>query len=157
MIIIIDNYDSFTYNLFQYAGIVNKDIHVYQNDKINVQKIKKLNPSHIIISPGPGRPENSGVSVDVINELKGDFPILGICLGHQVIGYVFNSIIATSKNIYHGKTSKIFHNGDSIFNNIPSPFEATRYHSLVIERSSISDCIDIIASADDSNVLGIKH
>ena len=157
MIIIIDNYDSFTYNLVQYASETDKDIQVYKNDEISIEKIKALNPSHIIISPGPGRPENSRISIAVINELKSDIPILGICLGHQAIGYVFKAEIINSKEIYHGKTSQIFHNEDSIFNDVPSPFDATRYHSLIIKKTSIPDSIDIIATTNDSDVMAIKH
>ena len=157
MIIVIDNYDSFTYNLVQYTGMIDNSVCVYKNDQITIKEIKKLNPSHIIISPGPGRPEDSGISVKIIEELKSDFAILGICLGHQAIGYAFNANITNANDIFHGKTSKILHNGDGIFDNIPSPFIATRYHSLIIEKSSIPDSIDTIAKTANGVVMGIKH
>ena len=157
MNIIIDNYDSFTYNLVQYVGEIDSEIRVYKNDKIDVEKITSIAPDHIIISPGPGRPENSGVSIDVIEKLKGKFPILGVCLGHQVIGHVFGASIVTSENIMHGKTSHINHNGQDIFRGIPSPLEATRYHSLIIDENSLPKELEIIAKTSEGLIMGIKH
>jgi len=157
MNIIIDNYDSFTYNLAQYIGIIDSDIKVYKNDSITVDEIISLNPKHIIISPGPGRPESAGVSVEVIKNLKGKIPILGICLGHQAIGYAFGASVINADDIFHGKVSDIFHNNDRLFSNIPSPFNATRYHSLIIDGNSLSNKFEIIARTSNNLVMGIKH
>jgi len=157
MNIVIDNYDSFTYNLVQYIGEIDSDVKVFKNDDISIDSIVKLKPDHIIISPGPRRPENSGISIDIIKELKSEFPILGICLGHQAIGYVHGAKIINAKDILHGKTSKIYHNNDSIFYNIPSPFVATRYHSLIIDRESLNDDFRIIAKTNSNLIMGIKH
>ena len=157
MNIVIDNYDSFTYNLVQYIGEINSNIKVFKNDEISIDTIIKLNPDHIIISPGPGRPENSGISIDIIKELKDKFPILGICLGHQAIGLAHRAKIINADDIFHGKTSKIYHNNDSIFYNIPSPFTATRYHSLIIDRKSLNGDFKIIAKTSSDVIMGIKH
>jgi len=157
MNIVIDNYDSFTYNLVQYIGKVNSEIKVFKNDEIDINDIRELNPEHIIISPGPGRPENSGVSLDIINQLKTKIPILGICLGHQAIAYTHGAKIINSDNIYHGKTSEIYHNGDQIFSDIEDPFIATRYHSLVIDKKSLNKDFEIIAWTESEVIMGIKH
>ena len=157
MNIIIDNYDSFTYNLVQYVGQIDSDIKVFKNDKISIEEIIELVPDHIIISPGPGRPENSGITVEIIRELKDRFSILGICLGHQAIGYAYDSIISNAEDIFHGKTSKIYHDSDPIFNEIPSPFVATRYHSLIIDEESLHDDLKIIAKTNAGTIMGIKH
>jgi para-aminobenzoate synthetase component 2 len=158
MILMIDNYDSFTYNLVQYLGELGQALKVVRNDKITISQIKKLKPSRIVISPGPGRPEDAGISCDVIREFAPKIPILGVCLGHQCIGYVYGGKIINAKSLMHGKTSLIYHNGKTIFKNIPSPFEATRYHSLVIERRSLPSVLEIIArTKKDNEIMGIKH
>ncbi len=157
MNIVIDNYDSFTYNLVQYIGEVNSQVKVFKNDEIDIDHILKLNPEHIIISPGPGRPENSGVSLDIINQLKTKIPILGICLGHQAIAYSHGAKIINADNIYHGKTSEIYHNGDQIFSDIEDPFIATRYHSLVIDKESLNKDFEIIAWTESEVIMGIRH
>ncbi len=140
MILMIDNYDSFTYNLVQYFGELNATLKVYRNDEITIDKIKKMNPAQIVISPGPGRPDGAGISVDVIKEFAGKIPILGVCLGHQCMGYAYGGKIVQAKELMHGKTSAIYHNGEGIFNGLENPFEATRYHSLVIDKQSLPDC-----------------
>jgi len=157
MILIIDNYDSFTYNLVQYLGQLHNNLKVFRNDKISVARIKRLNPDKIVISPGPGRPEDAGISCELIDKLKGRVPILGVCLGHQAIGYVFGGKIIQAKNIMHGKTSMIYHNKKTIFKNIPSPFEATRYHSLLVERKTLPDELEITAWTKDKEIMGLKH
>lgn len=158
MILMIDNYDSFTYNLVQYLGALGANIKVFRNDKITIGAIKKLAPKKIIISPGPGRPEDAGISTRVIKEFSGKIPILGVCLGHQAIGYVYGGKIIGAKKLMHGKTSMIYHNKKDIFRNIPNPFEATRYHSLVVERKSLPKCLDITAwTKGDNEIMGLKH
>ena len=157
MILMIDNYDSFTYNLVQYLGELGEDIRVFRNDKITVNKIKKLRPGKIVISPGPGRPENAGISCDVIREFGGKVPILGVCLGHQCIGYVYAGRIIGAKRLMHGKTSLIFHDRKTIFKGIPNPFEATRYHSLIVERKSLPRCLEITAWTREKEIMGLKH
>ena len=157
MNLIIDNYDSFTYNLVQYVGEIDPDIKVFKNDKISIEEVNHLTPKNIIISPGPGRPEDAGISIEIIKKLKGKIPILGICLGHQAIGLAHGSKIINAEDVYHGKTSKIYHGNDSIFNNISSPFSATRYHSLIIDKKSLSDDFQVIATTKDGTVMGIRH
>ena len=157
MILMLDNYDSFTYNLVQYFGELGQDIKVFRNDKITINKIKQLRPKKIVISPGPGRPEDAGISCDCIGEFAGKIPILGVCLGHQAIGFVYGGKIIQAKKLMHGKTSLIYHNKKEIFKGIPNPFEATRYHSLVVEKKSLPDCLEITAWTKDSEIMGIKH
>lgn len=157
MILMIDNYDSFTYNLVQYLGELGAYIKVYRNDKIAVNLIKKLKPSKIVISPGPGRPEDAGISCEVIREFAGNIPILGVCLGHQVLGFCFGGRIIGAKQLMHGKTSLIYHNRKDIFKGIPNPFEATRYHSLVVERKTLPRCLEITAWTKDKEIMGLKH
>jgi len=157
MILMIDNYDSFTYNLVQYLEELGQKICVYRNDAITIRDIEKLNPSSIVISPGPGRPENAGISCEVIKEFCGKIPILGVCLGHQAIGYCFGGKIVQAKKLMHGKVSKIYHNKKDIFKNIPNPFLATRYHSLVVEKKSLPSCLEITASTNDHEIMGLKH
>ena len=157
MNIIIDNYDSFTYNLAQYIGEIDPDIEVFKNDSLSIDQIIALKPKHIIISPGPGRPEDAGVSVEVIKNLKDQVPILGICLGHQAIGYAFGAEIINADDIFHGKVSKIFHNNENLFHKIPSPFTATRYHSLIIKEASLPINFNIIAKTSNGLIMGIKH
>jgi anthranilate synthase/aminodeoxychorismate synthase-like glutamine amidotransferase len=157
MNIIIDNYDSFTYNLAQYIGEIDPDIKVYKNDSLSIDEIITLGPKHIIISPGPGRPEDAGISVEIIKNLKGQIPILGICLGHQAIGYAFGAAVINADDIFHGKVSNIFHDNDNLFRKVPSPFTATRYHSLIIKEASLSNDFNIIARTSNNLVMGIKH
>src|SRR4030042_137103 len=157
MILMIDNYDSFTYNLVQYFGELGQNIRVFRNDKITLQQIKRLNPDKMVISPGPGRPENAGISCAVIKEVAGKIPILGVCLGHQAIGYVYRGKIIGAKKLMHGKTSRIYHNKQTIFKGIPNPFEATRYHSLIVEKKSLPECLDIIAWTREGEIMGLKH
>jgi len=157
MILMIDNYDSFTYNLVQYLGELGQNIKVFRNDKINISKIKKLRPERIVISPGPGRPEDAGISCAVIKEFAGRIPILGVCLGHQCLGYVYAGKIIGAKRLMHGKTSRIYHNKQTIFKGIPNPFEATRYHSLIVERKSLPECLQITAWTKDNEIMGLKH
>jgi len=157
MIVVIDNYDSFTYNLVQYLGELGGDPVVYRNDEITIPKIKKLKPSKIIISPGPGTPDDAGISKDVIRAFSGKIPILGVCLGHQCIGEVYGGKIVIANRIMHGKTSKVYHNGKTIFKGIKNPFEATRYHSLIIRRDSISKILEITAETKEKEIMGVKH
>jgi anthranilate synthase/aminodeoxychorismate synthase-like glutamine amidotransferase len=157
MLLVIDNYDSFTYNLVQYLGELGQDIRVYRNDKITLKDIEALKPEKIVISPGPCTPKEAGISVDLIKHFAGRIPILGVCLGHQSIGYAFGGEIIHAKKLMHGKTSIINHDGKTIFENLPNPFEATRYHSLVIERESIPDELEISAETDDGEIMGVRH
>lgn len=157
MNVIIDNYDSFTFNLVQYIGENDSNVVVYKNDEVSVQDLIDINPSKIIISPGPGHPKDSGVSVEIVKEFYDKIPILGVCLGHQIIGLVFSSGIANSLDIYHGKASEIYHNSCNLFTGIPSPFNATRYHSLIIDRNNLSRNLSIIAETKDAEIMGIKH
>ena len=157
MILMIDNYDSFTYNLVQYLSELGQEVKVFRNDALTVRDIKKLNPVKIVISPGPGRPEDAGISCEVIKEFCGKIPILGVCLGHQAIGYVFGGKIVGAKRLMHGKTSKIYHNKKDIFKGIPNPFLATRYHSLLVERKSLPDCFEITAQTKEFEIMGLKH
>ena len=157
MLIVIDNYDSFTYNLVQYLGELGQDIRVYRNDKITLKEIESLKPEKIVISPGPCTPKEAGISVDLIKQFAGRIKILGVCLGHQSIGYALGGEIIHAKKLMHGKTSMINHDGKTIFKNLPNPFEATRYHSLVIERESIPDELEISAETDDGEIMGVRH
>ena len=157
MLLVIDNYDSFTYNLVQYLGELGQDIRVYRNDKITLKEIESLKPEKIVISPGPCTPKEAGISVDLIKQFAGKIPILGVCLGHQSIGYALGGEIIHAKKLMHGKTSMINHDGKTIFKNLPNPFEATRYHSLVIERVSIPDELEISAETDDGEIMGVRH
>jgi len=157
MILMIDNYDSFTYNLVQYLGSLGQRVKVFRNDKITIRDIAGLKPHRIIISPGPGRPEEAGISCRVIKEFSGKLPIMGVCLGHQAIGYVYGGRIIKAKKLMHGKTSLIYHNNKDIFRNIPNPFEATRYHSLIVEGKSLPDCLEVIASTKEKEIMGLRH
>lgn len=157
MILMIDNYDSFTYNLVQYLGELGQDLRVVRNDKISIEGIKRLRPGKIVISPGPGRPENAGISCAVIKRFAGEIPILGVCLGHQCIGYVYGGEIVRAKRLMHGKTSLIYHNKKGIFKGLSSPFEATRYHSLLVRRKSLPKCLEITAWTKDKEIMGLKH
>lgn len=159
MILVIDNYDSFTYNLVQYLGELGADLEVYRNDKITIGDIRKMRPGKIVISPGPGEPKNAGISEELIRVFAPTIPILGTCLGHQAIGEVFGGRIIHAKRIMHGKTSLIYHNGKEIFKGVKNPFEATRYHSLVVERKTLPKTMDIIAETKDKDkeIMGLKH
>lgn len=157
-ILVIDNYDSFTYNLVQYLGELKQDVVVYRNDQITIDEIKKLKPTHIVISPGPGRPKDGGISMDLIKEFSGKIPILGVCLGHQCIGEVYGGKVVNAPELMHGKTSEIFHDKNSIFSGIPSPFTATRYHSLVVDLKSIEKTpLKVTAKTKDNVVMALEH
>ncbi|MEO5356754.1 MAG: aminodeoxychorismate/anthranilate synthase component II [Nitrospirae bacterium YQR-1] len=157
MLLMIDNYDSFTYNLVQYLGELGQVIKVFRNDKITVSDIEKLKPDTIVISPGPCTPNEAGISVDLIKNFFSKIPILGVCLGHQSIGAAFNADIVRAQRLMHGKTSLIYHDGKGIFKGIPNPFEATRYHSLIIKKDTLSDDFEITAWTDADEIMGIRH
>lgn len=161
MILVIDNYDSFVYNLVQYLGELGADLKVYRNDKITIRKAKELKPNKIVISPGPGRPEAAGISCQLIKTFAPKIPILGVCLGHQALGYAFGGKIIGAKELMHGKTSMIHHKGEGILRNIPSPFEATRYHSLIVEKKSLPPCFKITAwtkrGKDIDEIMAMQH
>jgi anthranilate synthase/aminodeoxychorismate synthase-like glutamine amidotransferase len=158
MILMIDNYDSFTYNLVQYLGELKAKVQVYRNDALTIAKIRKMKPEKIVISPGPGRPEDAGISIDIIKQLGPQIPILGVCLGHQGIGYAFDGRVINAKRLMHGKTSMIKHNGQGIFKGLPNPFEATRYHSLVIDPKHVPDSLKVTATTtDDGEIMGVQH
>jgi anthranilate synthase/aminodeoxychorismate synthase-like glutamine amidotransferase len=162
MLLMIDNYDSFTYNLVQYFGELGQDVRVHRNDKISIEEIEKLNPDHIVISPGPCTPNEAGISVEVINHFKSKIPLLGVCLGHQSIGQAFGGKIIHAHEIMHGKTSDIYHNDTDVFKGFENPYTATRYHSLVIEKESLPDCFEITAwtqtkDGEIDEIMGIKH
>ena len=162
MLLMIDNYDSFTYNLVQYLGELGADVCVYRNDSINLQEIEELQPERIVISPGPCTPNEAGVSIDTIRQFAGRVPILGVCLGHQSIGQAFGGHIGHARAIMHGKTSMMHHSDTGVFRGLPNPFEATRYHSLVIEPDSLPDCLEVTAwTTDDSGaideIMGVRH
>jgi anthranilate synthase/aminodeoxychorismate synthase-like glutamine amidotransferase len=157
MLLMIDNYDSFTYNLVQYLGELGEDIRVFRNDKITIPEIEKLNPARIVISPGPCTPKEAGISVNVIKHLAGKIPILGVCLGHQAIGAAFGGDIIGAPRLMHGKTSMIYHDGKTIFKGLPNPFEATRYHSLIIKRGTLPECLEITAWTDMEEIMGVRH
>lgn len=157
MILMIDNYDSFTYNLVQYFGELGEELKVFRNDKINLAQIKRLRPRRIVISPGPGRPSDAGISCAVIKELGNKIPILGVCLGHQCIGEVYGGKVVQAKRIMHGKTSQIYHNKNIIFKGVDSPFEATRYHSLLVEKKSLPKSLEITAWTKEGEIMGLKH
>jgi len=162
MLVMIDNYDSFTYNIVQYLGELGQEVRVFRNDEITVQEIQDLNPDGIVVSPGPCTPNEAGISMEVIETLAGQLPILGICLGHQSMGQVYGGKIVKARNVMHGKTSAIFHNGTGLFAGLNNPFTATRYHSLIIEQSTLPDCFEITAwtqleSGDMDEIMGIAH
>ncbi len=157
MIVMIDNYDSFTFNLVQYLAEMGEKLAVFRNDEKTVQEIMDIKPDKIVISPGPGRPEDAGVSVDLIRKAAGKIPILGVCLGHQSIGEAFGGKVVHAGALVHGKTSQIYHDGKTIFKGIPDPFTATRYHSLVVERESLPACFEISAETKDGLIMAIRH
>jgi anthranilate synthase component 2 len=153
----IDNYDSFTYNLVQYLGELGEDVRVYRNDAITLDEIAALKPARIVVSPGPCTPNEAGVSVPLIQRFSGEIPILGVCLGHQSIGQAFGGRIVHARTLMHGKTSMIHHAGKGVLRGLPDPFEATRYHSLVIQRETIPDCLEVTAWTDDGEIMGVRH
>ena len=157
MIVMIDNYDSFTYNLVQYFSELGQEVVVYRNDQITIEQIKELNPKYIVISPGPCTPKEAGISLHVVDFFKGKIPILGVCLGHQTIGHAFGGKIIHAKTIMHGKTSEIYHTNVGVFKNIKTPFIATRYHSLVVERETLPNCLNVTAWLDDGTIMGLEH
>ena len=157
MLLMIDNYDSFTYNLVQYFGELGEDVHTYRNDEITLEKITALKPDRICISPGPCTPNEAGVSVPLLQNFAGKLPILGVCLGHQSIGAAFGGKIIRAQQVMHGKTSTIHHTGTGVFKNIPNPYTVIRYHSLAIERSSLPDCLEVTAWTEDSEIMAVRH
>ncbi|HEX8833195.1 MAG TPA: aminodeoxychorismate/anthranilate synthase component II [Abditibacteriaceae bacterium] len=157
MILMIDNFDSFTYNLVQYLGEMGEELVVKRNDELSLHEISDMKPEKIIVSPGPCSPSEAGISVAAIERFAGEIPILGVCLGHQSIGQAFGGNIIRAQQLMHGKTSPIHHHNQGVFENIPTPFAATRYHSLVIERSSLPDCLEITAQTDDGEIMGVRH
>jgi len=157
MLLVIDNYDSFTYNLVQYFGELGAKMKVVRNDEITVDQIRELSPSHICISPGPCSPNEAGVSMEVISEFAGEIPILGVCLGHQSIGQVFGGEVVRAEQLMHGKTSEIQHHGKSVFKGVSNPVTATRYHSLVVKKETLPDCLEITAETDDGVIMGFQH
>jgi para-aminobenzoate synthetase component 2 len=157
MILVIDNYDSFTYNLVQYLGELGEEVVVHRNDQIDLAGIEALKPSHILISPGPCTPNEAGISLELIEHFKGVVPILGVCLGHQSIGQVFGGEVVRADKLMHGKTSEIYHDGRSIFEGIPSPYTATRYHSLIVRRETLPDCLEISAETKEGEIMGLRH
>ncbi len=157
MILLIDNYDSFTYNLYQYIGIFNPDIKVVRNDKITIEEIKQLAPERIVLSPGPKSPKEAGICMDVVKEFYDKVPILGICLGHQCIGAAFGAVVTYAKNILHGKQSLIQHDADGIFTGIDSPIKIARYHSLAIEPETMPNCLKILAKTEDGEIMAVRH
>jgi anthranilate synthase/aminodeoxychorismate synthase-like glutamine amidotransferase len=157
MILVIDNYDSFTYNLVQYLGDLGADLHVARNDEIALDEIERLAPERIVISPGPCTPREAGISRDVIRRFGPNVPILGVCLGHQAIGGVYGGEVVRADTVWHGKTSMIHHNGLDVFRGLPNPFEATRYHSLIVRRETLPGCLDVTAWTDDGLIMGLHH
>lgn len=157
MILVIDNYDSFTYNLVQYLGELGEEVTVRRNDEIDIEGIKQLAPDHILISPGPCTPNEAGISLEVIENFKGVIPIFGVCLGHQAIGQSFGGNVIRAERLMHGKTSPILHQGTSVFEGLPTPFTATRYHSLLVERGTLPDCLEITAETEEGEIMGLRH
>jgi anthranilate synthase/aminodeoxychorismate synthase-like glutamine amidotransferase len=157
VILIVDNYDSFTYNLAQYFGELGCALMVKRNDAISLDEISSLRPTHVCISPGPGRPEQAGLSNDIVREFSARVPLLGVCLGHQCIGEVFGGKIVAAPRLLHGKTSQIQHNGSGVFANLPNPFTATRYHSLIVSPDSVPDCLEVTAQTTEGEIMGLRH
>ena len=157
MLLIIDNYDSFTYNLVQYLGELGQEMEVFRNDKIGIEEIEYMSPERIVISPGPCTPKEAGISVELIERFAGKIPILGVCLGHQSIAEAFGGGVVRNYRLMHGKTSMIRHDGKTIFTGLPNPFEATRYHSLIVKRETLPDCLEISAETDEGEIMGIRH
>jgi para-aminobenzoate synthetase component 2 len=157
MLLVIDNYDSFTYNLVQYFGELGADPQVKRNDAITIEELEKMRPAKIVISPGPGTPADAGISMEVIRRLGPKIPILGVCLGHQSIGEVYGGKVVRAERLMHGKTSPIRHDGKGVFAQLPNPFEATRYHSLIVERDSVPNCLEVSAETAEGEIMGLRH
>ncbi len=157
MIIVIDNYDSFTYNLVQYLQEMVPEVKVFRNDAVTVRELERLHPTHLLISPGPGDPTDAGISVEAIRHFGGRIPVLGVCLGHQSLGYAFGGKVVRAQRLMHGKTSPIHHDKRTIFSKLPDPFEATRYHSLLLERDSLPSCLEVSAWTDEGEIMGLRH
>ncbi len=157
MIVVIDNYDSFVFNLVQYLGVLGADLQVFRNDAVTVDDVARLRPRGIVISPGPGTPDQAGISVPLIRELAPSVPILGVCLGHQALGAAYGAVIVRGRSVVHGKTARIHHDGQNVFTDLPNPFEATRYHSLVIDPDTLPDCLAASATSADGVLMGIRH
>ena len=157
MLLIIDNYDSFTYNLVQYLGELGQEMEVYRNDKIGIEEIEYMSPERIVISPGPCTPKEAGISVELIQAFAGKIPILGVCLGHQSIAEAFGGDVVRNYRLMHGKTSMIRHDGKTIFAGLPNPFEATRYHSLIVKKETLPACLEVSAETDEGEIMGIRH
>jgi len=157
MILMIDNYDSFTFNLVQYLGELGAEVRVFRNDAVTVQEVEKMHPSHIVVSPGPCTPDEAGVTLELINRLAGRAPILGVCLGHQAIGQAFGGRVVRANRVMHGKVSRIRHDDKGVFERIPNDFVATRYHSLVVERASLPACLAVSAESHDGEIMGLRH
>jgi len=156
MLVVIDNYDSFTYNLVQYFGELGQEIKVFRNDQVTVDEVRALNPDHIVISPGPGEPDDGGVSLEVLKELGATTPILGVCLGHQCIGQAYGGEVTRAPRLMHGKTSNVYHEGKGLFFGVPSPFQATRYHSLIVEEP-MPDVLEVTAQSADGEIMALQH
>ncbi|MCP4420786.1 MAG: aminodeoxychorismate/anthranilate synthase component II [Chloroflexi bacterium] len=156
MLVVIDNYDSFTYNLVQYLGELGQEIEVFRNDQVTLAEIRELNPDHIVISPGPGEPDDGGISLDVLREFGATMPILGVCLGHQCIGQAYGGKVSRAARLMHGKVSAVYHNSKGLFSGVPSPFNATRYHSLIVEEP-IPDDLEVTAFTSRGEVMGVRH
>ncbi len=157
MILMIDNYDSFTYNLVQYLGVLGSEVEVHRNDKITLDEIESMKPERIVISPGPGTPQSAGITISMIERFHHKVPILGVCLGHQAIGAAFGGRVLHAARIMHGKTSEISHDGKGVFRDLPDPITATRYHSLAVERKSLPSCLEVSAEAEDGEIMGLRH
>jgi anthranilate synthase/aminodeoxychorismate synthase-like glutamine amidotransferase len=157
MLLLIDNYDSFTYNLFQYLSELGEEVKVARNDKITPDEIEKMAPERIVVSPGPGTPEQAGISSDVIRRFGGRVPILGVCLGHQCLGYAYGGTVGHAGEIKHGKTSLIYHDGKGVFAGLPNPFSAIRYHSLAVKREGLPDCLEVSARTENDIIMGLRH
>jgi len=157
MIALIDNYDSFTYNLAQYLGELGAEVRVFRNDQISVDEVAALAPSHVVLSPGPGTPDDAGITLGLIARLAGSVPLLGVCLGHQAIGQAFGGKVVRAGRVMHGKTSRIRHDGGGVFAGVPDEFVATRYHSLVVERESLPACLAVTAQSEDGEIMGLRH
>lgn len=157
MILVIDNYDSFTYNLVQYLGVLGAEVRVERNDEIDIAGIEALRPERILVSPGPCSPVEAGISVEVIQHFGGKLPVFGVCLGHQAIGHAYGGRVIRADRLMHGKTSPIHHDGTSVFTDMPNPFDATRYHSLLVEKSSLPDCLRVTAWTEEGEIMGLAH
>jgi anthranilate synthase/aminodeoxychorismate synthase-like glutamine amidotransferase len=157
MLLMIDNYDSFTYNLVQYLMELGEEVRVARNDAITLDEIAAMGPARIVISPGPRTPEHAGISVSLVPRFAPEIPILGVCLGHQAIGVAFGGVIVSARRIMHGKTSAIAHDGRGVYRGLPNPFEATRYHSLVVREEGLPDCLEVTAHSDDGEIMGLRH